>query len=91
MTVRPAAVPAEETSVLHTVSDLLATVEQLPPRERAAAHARIDAALQGDARSCRAALGMLALDLASHDPLPPDLEVRVHVLDLDRVPARATA
>lgn len=76
--------------MLRTVSDLLATVELLPPAARAAAIARIDAALEGDARSCRAALGLLALDLVP--PVPqPDLDVRVHVVDLDRVPARATA
>lgn len=80
--------------MLSTVSDLLDAVRHLPPPERAAARARIAAALESDARTCRAALGMLALDLAA--PAAPaarrDLEVRVHVIDLEHdVPARATA
>lgn len=80
--------------MLSTVSDLLDAIDHLPPPDRAAARARIDAALEGDARTCRAALGMLALDLAA--PVGPgdrrDLEVRVHVIDLEHdVPARATA
>jgi hypothetical protein len=85
--------PTEEPSVLHTVTDLLAAVEQLPAPDRAAATARIHAALDGDARSCRAALGLLALDLTP-STVPADareLEVRVHVVDLDRVPVRASA
>ncbi|WP_052667704.1 hypothetical protein [Nitriliruptor alkaliphilus] len=85
--------------MLRTVSDLLAAVQLLPPTARAEAHARIDAALEGDARTCRAALGMLALDLvpaaaAAAATAPADardLEVRVHVVDLDALPARATA
>jgi hypothetical protein len=88
--------------VLSTVSDLLDAVRHLPAPDRAAARARIDAALEGDARTCRAALGMLALDLAAPAALDQgpaaaaprrDLELRVHVIDLerDRVPARATA
>lgn len=88
--------------MLSTVSDLLDAVRHLPPPDRAAARARIDAALEGDARTCRAALGMLALDLAAPavpdltGPAAPaarrDLEVRVHVIDLEHdVPARATA
>lgn len=107
----------EELPVLRTVSDLLELVERLPHAERDVARDRIEVALQGDARSCRAALGVLALDLAapvqvgapvhagaSIDAAAPaaeqrtrttaprrDLEVRIHVLDLDRHPAAASA
>lgn len=86
--------------MLRTVSELLATVEQLPATERAEARSRIDAAVAGDARSCRIALGLLALDLAAPSEVPAvaeraadprGLEVRVHVLDLDRAPATASA
>jgi hypothetical protein len=84
----------QEPTVLRTVSDLLAAVDRLPPAEREAARGRIDAALRGDARSCRAALGVLALDLAAPPapPVPPrELEVRVHVIDLEHDPLPTAA
>ncbi|MEX1177563.1 MAG: hypothetical protein WEB09_03790 [Nitriliruptor sp.] len=70
--------------MLHTVRDLLATIDRLPAPDRAAARARVHLAVQGDARSCRAALGELALDLAAHR-----LQVRVH--HLDDAPVAASA
>lgn len=88
-------VPAEEAPVLRTVSDLLDVIERLPAADRDAARARIDAALAGDARSCRMALGVLALDLAepaaAAAPAPVELEVHVDLVHLDRLPATASA
>ncbi|MEX1162020.1 MAG: hypothetical protein WEB03_00415 [Nitriliruptor sp.] len=89
--------------MLQTVTDLLATVQRLPEPDRSAARARIDDAVRGDARSCRAALGALALDLVDAAPARPvrpvaasaasRLTVRVHQfdIDLDRVPTAASA
>jgi hypothetical protein len=87
-----ARVPAEEAPVLRTVSDLLEVIERLPAADRDAARDRIDAALAGDARTCRVALGVLALDLAepAAAPVPRELEVHVDLVHLDRLPATAT-
>jgi hypothetical protein len=49
---------------LDSLADLLAAVERLPEPERARARARVAEAVQLPAVACRAALGMLALDLA---------------------------
>ncbi len=50
---------------LHTVAGLLQAIEGLPVHLRAQAHERVAAALeQGSAAAARAALGLLALDLA---------------------------
>lgn len=107
MTVRPVAdrptpepTIAGDHAVLRTVSELLAVVEGLPAPDRAAARARIGAALEGDARRCRAALGLLALDLApatdparrpagaTPDASTDDLTVRVHLVDLPATAVR---
>jgi hypothetical protein len=53
---------------LDNVTDLLAAIDRLPEPDRAAAVARVEAALAGPAAAARAALGVLALDLA--DGLP---------------------
>lgn len=49
---------------LDTVAGLLAVVASLPPAARRHAGDRIEDAVAGDARRCRALLGQLALELA---------------------------
>ncbi len=49
------------------ITALLATIDALEGADRRAARARVDAAVSMPAPSARAALGMLALDLASSD------------------------
>lgn len=49
---------------LDTVAGLLAVVASLPPAAQGHARARIEDALAGEARRCRALLGQLALELA---------------------------
>jgi hypothetical protein len=49
---------------IDSITDLLATIEALPAEERSRARRRVDAALDGPASQARAALGLLALDLA---------------------------
>lgn len=49
---------------LDTIAGLLETVALLPEPARASARARVAAAMELPAVSCRAALGLLALDLA---------------------------
>jgi hypothetical protein len=93
-TAAPNPAPAEEAPVLRTVSDLLEVIERLPAADRDAARGRIDVALAGDARSCRMALGVLALDLAepaAAAPAPRELEVHLDLVHLDRHPATASA
>ncbi len=55
---------------LDTVAGLLEAVAELPPSARARADARVAAALELPAPACRAALGLLALDLAGGEPDP---------------------
>jgi hypothetical protein len=47
-----------------SVPELLAAIGALPAPQREAARARVAAALEGPAPAARAALGLLALDLA---------------------------
>lgn len=49
---------------LDSLAELLAAVERLPEPDRARARARVEAATRLPALSCRAELGLLALDLA---------------------------
>jgi hypothetical protein len=56
---------------LDSITDLLATIDALPPAERRAARRRVESALDGPAASARAALGLLALDLAATSPTDP--------------------
>jgi hypothetical protein len=49
---------------IDTVAELLAAIAALPPAEQAVARARVAAALEVPAPGVRAALGLLALDLA---------------------------
>jgi hypothetical protein len=49
---------------IDSVAGLLETVARLPEGARARARARVAAALELPAPACRAALGLLALDLA---------------------------
>lgn len=92
-TFAPTFAPAEEAPVLRTVNDLLDVIERLPAAARGAARDRIDAALAGDARTCRIALGVLALDFAAPvAAAPPTLRApEVHILPLARLPATASA
>lgn len=53
---------------LASLPDLLETVERLPEPDRTLARARVAAATQLPAVACRAALGLLALDLAGPEP-----------------------
>jgi hypothetical protein len=78
----------EETDVrLDTVQDLLAAIERLPEPERLTARARVEAAIDRPAAQARAALGLLALDVAGSFTdartgqliVLPDLEQRVAV------------
>lgn len=96
----PLTPPTRPAPTLDTVAGLLAIVAAAPAPVRDHARDRIDRAMAGDARRCRALLGELALELApavtSHR-----VEELVVVLDLDggptrfalpaRVPSAATA
>lgn len=56
---------------LDTVNDLLAAIDRLPPLERHRARVRVAAAMNRPAVEARAALGLIALDLA--EPTVVDL------------------
>jgi hypothetical protein len=80
---------------LDSITDLLATIDALPPAEQRAARRRVESALDGPAPAARAALGLLALDLAATCATdaaagPGSEEVEVIVLP-ELVPQRATA
>lgn len=49
---------------LDTIPDLLAAIDRLPAAQRHRARARVAAAIDRPAPAARAALGLLALDLA---------------------------
>ena len=49
---------------LDTIPELLAAIDDLPADERRRARARVVAAVERPAASARAALGLLALDIA---------------------------
>ena len=51
-----------------TVSDLLAHISRLPSEQQLAARDRVALAIEGPAPAARAALGLLALDLAVDEP-----------------------
>jgi hypothetical protein len=67
----PRSLPVE----LDTVPQLLAAIELLPPRERMAARDRVAEAMTRTAPAARAALGLLALDVAGLLAEPDELIV----------------
>jgi hypothetical protein len=71
---------------LATVPALLAHVAGLPSARRDAARTRIEAALELPAMRARAALGMLALDLAA-----PESDPDAHVLVLPELSSSLSA
>jgi hypothetical protein len=80
---------------LDSITDLLATIDALPPAEQRVARRRVESALDGPAAAARAALGLLALDLAARNPLDATAGVdadAVEVIVLPELqPQRATA
>jgi hypothetical protein len=56
---------------IDTVAELLTAIAALPASEQAAARARVVAALEAPAPAARAALGLLALDLAAAPTAQP--------------------
>jgi hypothetical protein len=70
--------PDEETAVrLDTVQDLLTAIDALPEPEREHARRRVTAAVEQPAPAARAALGLLALDVAGLIEEMPSAEVIV--------------
>ena len=66
----------EDAVALDTIPELLAAVDRLPADERRRAWARVAAAVERPAPAARAALGLLALDIA------PRVEGTELVIDL---------
>jgi hypothetical protein len=74
----PTAVPAPHRSTtveLDTIPQLLAAIDTLPAVERAAARGRVADAIALPAPAARAALGLLALDVAGLLAQPDELIV----------------
>jgi hypothetical protein len=70
--------PDEEAAVqLDTVQDLLAAIDALAEPDRQAARRRVEAAIEQPAPAARAALGLLALDVAGLLDASPSAEIIV--------------